>query len=370
MKELDYICHLNQSDFLSINIYHQLFQQFFEKGKRFFHKQFCGLIENIDNFCEELEKIENVSKVFETTDDDEKTIQYFFKHHYISVYVPSSNKITVDLVTDEKDFLERISLFLNNKFKEIEKSKQIHMIAPDEYSEQISLYPMGDISLPINRQNYDKEVLKKVDYIIKELNSENPAGRMVLIEGPSGVGKSYIIRGILKELNFGTCVLIPASMLDNLDKPTLIPLLMKNKRAVRNKVLEEISTEKSKPIILIIEDADSVLVPRSADNMSAISSLLNYTDGIFGSLFDIRIIATTNALRVEIEKSLLRPGRLLKRIHVDLLSTKKAEEIFERLTNQKRNFEKEVSLATVYSLAKGNEIDEAADEDQQHTVGF
>ena len=287
--------------------------------------------------------------------------------------MPNSNKITIDLTTDKKEFLEKITQFLETKFQEVKKEKQIHMIAPDEYTEQVSLYPMGDVSSELNRENYDEETLKKVDYVVTELNSKNPTGRMLLIDGSPGTGKSFLIRGILKELNFGICVLVPVSMLESLDKPTLIPLLMKNKlsKTTGNLVKSKVDSETtSKPIILILEDADNILVPRAADNMSAISSLLNYTDGIFGSLFDLRIIATTNAPHVEIEKALLRPGRLLKRIHVGLLSKAKAEEVYERLTGQKRKFEKEISLAAVYSLAKGNEIEEDSSEDRQQVVGF
>jgi hypothetical protein len=54
------------------------------------------------------------------------------------------------------------------------------------------------------------------------------------------------------------------------------------------------------PILFIIEDADDCLVPRGSGNVSTISSLLNYTDGIFGSMLDLRIIATTNAEKMEI----------------------------------------------------------------------
>lgn len=363
MKDLNNIIYFSKDEFLQNYIFYKLFQQFFETGEHFFSKQFCGLIKNVDIFCEELQKIANAKKVFDQIEEDIRSIYYFSDHNFISVYIPNSKKITIDVITDKKDFLEKVCVFLSEKFNKVEKEKQIHMIAPDEYTEQASLYPMGNVSSPLNRKNYSEETLKKVDYVVEELNSENPTGRMVIIDGNPGVGKSYLIRGILNQLNFGVCVLIPVSMLESLDKPTLIPLLMKNKTS-------GVTDEKGKPIILILEDADSVLTPRAADNMSAISSLLNYTDGIFGTLFDLRIIATTNASHVEIEKALLRPGRLLKRIHVDLLNPTKAAEIYEDLTGQKRSFEKDISLAAVYSLAKGNEIDIAAEVDHQQIVGF
>lgn len=385
-QELKTINYFNTEEFLRNEITFRLYRQFKETGKPFFNKNFNGLIENFESFCAELERLTTFKKVVDISSEDDLTRIYStdprdsFESepiHFISIYVPNDNKITMEMTTNDVELLEKVSEFCNSKFQELKKEKQIHMIAPDEYSEQTSLYPMGEVSCPLIRQNYSDDVLKKVDFVIKELNSENPIGRMVLVDGSPGTGKSFLIRGILNELNFGTCVLVPVSMLESLDKPTLIPLLLKNKRKSGSRLSKVISpknidssSEKSKPIILIIEDADSVLVPRQSDNMSAISSLLNYTDGIFGSLFDLRIVATTNASRVEIEPALLRPGRLLKRIHVDTLSAKKAEEVYFNLTSEKRKFEKDISLASVYSLSKGAEIDEDAEEEHQTVVGF
>lgn len=376
MREINTVHYFNQIEYLPNHIFNEFYQNFFEYGQEFFSKKFSGQVENFELFCKDLEENIDIRKCCDFIDSDDVTKIYYSPGRIVSIFSANSNKINIDLATDQKDFLDVFSSFVENKFQKVKEEQQIHMIAPDEYSEQVSLYPMGEISSPLNRDNYNEEILKKVDFVIKELNSENPLGRMVLIDGPPGCGKSYLIRGMLKELNYGVCVLVPVSMLESLDKPTLIPLLMKYKRKsgmigrlVKPPSDDVFKDKKGKPIILIIEDADSVLVPRQADNMSEISSLLNYTDGIFGSLFDLRIIATTNAPHVDIEKALLRPGRLLKRIHIDYLKPTKAEEIYKNLTGQKKTFEKEVSLATVYSMAKGNEPDEAVNQ-KDNVVGF
>ena len=373
-SKLKTINYFNYNEWLANDLTYRLFQQFLDKGTHFFKRNFTGLVEDFEVFCQELETLAAVKKVFDISEDDDDTTRiYLFERHFFSVYAPVSNKVTVEVITDDEAFLRKVSAFFDSKFKEIKKEKQIHMIAPDEFSEQTTLYPMGEVSSPLTRLNYNDDVLKKFDFVVKELNAEVPTGRMVLVDGLPGVGKSYLIRGLLNEINYGTCVLVPVSVLESLDKPTLVPLLMKQrqKKHGHNRFIEKESMNdsgKHKPIILIIEDADSVLVPRQADNMSAISSLLNYTDGIFGSLFDLRIIATTNAHHVEIEGALLRPGRLLKRIHVDLLKPSRAEEVFESLTKQKKIFKKETSLATVYSIANGNEPEEIQKE--ENVVGF
>ena len=371
MKTTNYF---SSDEWLQNDLIFRLFQQFLDKGTRFFRKNFSGLVEDFETLCQELEKLAEVKKVCDFVDDDATIRIYLFEHHFFSFYLPVSNKVTVEFVTDDESFLNVITTFFESKFKEIKKEKQIHMIAPDEFAETTTLYPMGDVTSPLTRLNYNEDVLKKFDFVVRELNAEVPAGRMVLVDGLPGVGKSYLIRGILNEINYGTCVLVPVSMLENLDKPTLIPLLLKQRQR-RNRsdefteTSEETVLKKHKPIILIVEDADSILIPRQADNMSAISSLLNYTDGIFGSLFDLRIIATTNAHHVEIEGALLRPGRLLKRIHVDLLKPIRAEEVFLSFTGQKKTFKNDISLAEVYSLSKGNESDSLLRK-EENVLGF
>lgn len=98
--------------------------------------------------------------------------------------------------------------------------------------------------------------------------------------------------------------------------------------------------------------------------MSLIQSLLNLGDGILGSLLDIRIVATTNADELRLDKAVTRPGRLSKMIDVNVLDPLTAQRIFRRLlpdadfpveingsTNPK---DFNVTLAEVYALARKN----------------
>jgi SpoVK/Ycf46/Vps4 family AAA+-type ATPase len=118
------------------------------------------------------------------------------------------------------------------------------------------------------------------------------------------------------------------------------------------------------PIILVLEDADRCLVTRAGENMSLIQSLLNLGDGILGSLLDVRIVATTNADELNLDKAITRPGRLSKMLDVNSLDPLTAQQIFRRLlpdakfpveingsTNPK---DFKVTLAEVYSLARQN----------------
>jgi ATP-dependent 26S proteasome regulatory subunit len=67
---------------------------------------------------------------------------------------------------------------------------------------------------------------------------------------------------------------------------------------------------------------------------------------------DLRIIATTNAKKVQIDEAILRPGRLCVYCSVGHLPAKQAGEVFRRLTGSEQEFGEKTTLAEVYRLAR------------------
>ena len=137
-------------------------------------------------------------------------------------------------------------------------------------------------------------------------------------------------------------MIIPGAMVSSIGDPSLVPTLLELK--------EESGPQ---PIVLVIEDGDMAMTQRAADNMSAISALLNASSGIVGDLMDLRIIATTNAKKPQLEKALLRKGRLSAVVEVGPLSDMRANRVFERLTGDKKEkYHSSASLANVYADAR------------------
>lgn len=63
--------------------------------------------------------------------------------------------------------------------------------------------------------------------------------------------------------------------------------------------------------MVIIEDAETLLMQRASDNHDALSNLLNIADGFLGAFLNLQIICTINTPIDKIDPALLRPGRLL-----------------------------------------------------------
>lgn len=190
-------------------------------------------------------------------------------------------------------------------------------------SGNLGITRIGFAGSPLERGNYTDAANKDYDYIIDDLKSKDPSGRVVILDGPTGTGKTHMVRAILMDAPNAMFVIVPPNMVASIGGPELIPLLLRTKE----------DYGKKGPIILVLEDADQCLAPRAADNMSSISSILNLGDGIFGSLFNVRIIATTNAKAKDIDLAIIRDMRLSKRISVQPMQYKDANAIYKRLFN-------------------------------------
>ena len=63
--------------------------------------------------------------------------------------------------------------------------------------------------------------------------------------------------------------------------------------------------------VVILEDAESLLMQRGADNQENLSNLLNISDGFLGEILKMHVICTINCPFDKIDSAILRPGRLV-----------------------------------------------------------
>ena len=103
--------------------------------------------------------------------------------------------------------------------------------------------------------------------------------------------------------------------------------------------------------ILVIEDAETILKSRSNGSENpAVTNILNLTDGILSSVLDIRVVATVN-VEEDIDKALLRKGRLKVKYNFDLLETEKSNKLLKKLGSDRVVTEPH-TLADLYNIAE------------------
>jgi hypothetical protein len=232
--------------------------------------------------------------------------------------------------------LATLAADLQSKFVSSVKTNLIFSIV--QTSSGLTTRSLGNGSSPLIKDNYNPEVLQEIEFVISSFSKTPPNGRIAILNGEPGTGKTHLIRSILARMD---CVflIVPSNLLGSLDKPEFIPLLL------------QVKSDYDKPVIMIIEDGDTCLVPRKGDNISTITSLLNLSDGILGSMIDIKMIISTNAAINEMDEAIMRPGRLCRNIHVGPLPYDRANLVYQRLQTDpeaKLEYRKFYTLAEIY----------------------
>lgn len=230
---------------------------------------------------------------------------------------------------------------------------------------------IGVGSSPIERNNYRPDAIRGFDKVVKDLQEPNPLGRISIFDGPPGTGKTYMVRALLEALPKLKFLILPSNMVDSLSGPQLLSALIEETKPTTPPSLDSENT-KRQTLVLVIEDADRCLSKRGADNLSALSNLLNMSDGIVGSLLDLRIVCTTNAEITDIDNAILRTGRLSARVEVGLLEPAQAKTIYARIGGiEPQTWDKKFyALSDVYAMAKGLDSKETESSTKKRKIGF
>jgi ATP-dependent 26S proteasome regulatory subunit len=104
-----------------------------------------------------------------------------------------------------------------------------------------------------------------------------------------------------------------------------------------------------------MEDAEKAVISREEGlgNESLVSSLLNIGDGILGSMLNLSIILTFNTARENVDKALLRKGRLHYEHEFNKLSIVDAQALINKL-KKKFDVVEPMSLAEIYNIDDDN----------------
>ena len=122
-----------------------------------------------------------------------------------------------------------------------------------------------------------------------------------IFHGPPGCGKTYFLRTVAARMVEKAAIyVVPLSEVELLSSPCYVKFWVEQTRKHNDKLK-----------IVILEDAEELLLPRDCGNRDRVSNLLNIADGFLGDHLKIQVIATTNAMIRQLDPAVLRPGRMV-----------------------------------------------------------
>jgi hypothetical protein len=339
------------------DIFYNIENLFFLLYKRHFSKMsFRVKKSDVDSFVENFSKITNTWNLMSVASDIKRSFHetLIFKGLYEEMIAQLTYTTEREYEGDYDKTFDAIFLYdtsnsssveyllsLKNQFGYFpDNNSNVHLFQKDEYNNMVlQPYDIKGFDIDIN-ENYDDSFEKTNERILewcKDFSLEN--NRIVLLHGEPGSGKTNYIKYLLNQANTVRKIYIPPTYVEALADPAFLGFIKNYSNS-----------------LLIIEDAEKILVSREQDDYnSAMSILLNLADGIMGSVLNFKIIATFNTNEERIDKALKRKGRMFLKHYFDKLSKEKTRHLYYKLYNAEPP-EERMTLGDIYNSESNGDI--------------
>ena len=244
------------------------------------------------------------------------------------IYIYSMNKFIKEIVVYSDEEPTYLKDFVKESEENTSKNPEFIYITRDTNGGFSNTILEINHNLNVSLDNYNEDL----PYDKMKEFCEGDSSGLMLLSGLCGTGKTTIIKKLIHDCSDTQFILLSADTLANIDSTTFMSYLIKN----------------GSNAVLVMEDCDTLLKSRDIiGNSSAISTLLNLSDGILGDALNLKFICTYNTDESNIDKALLRKGRLKLKYVFGKLSKDRVHKLNPKLNT-------EMTLAEIYNTTDNN----------------
>lgn len=235
---------------------------------------------------------------------------------------------------------------------------KVHLFIKNQYGDY-GFEPIA-INLPENLDlelNYGKTFID-IDKKIKERLEEKPNG-LFMFHGMPGTGKTTYIKYLAGQVK-RDFIYIPTTMIEYFTSdPNCLHTLIQKPNSV-----------------IILEDAEKAILKRLGDGMdsSAVSSLLNLSDGILSDILKTSVIVTYNCPKQDVDDALKRKGRLQMDYEFTALNEEDSKKLAKKLKYSKKIIDEKIikpmTLSEIYNIEKETEFYGDTKKENSKQIGF
>lgn len=190
---------------------------------------------------------------------------------------------------------------------------------------------------------------------IRRLNARRYG--LTVLTGNPGTGKTTLMRSLAHWLSkTHIFYFMPASRFAAVESGNLVSFWADENR---NSKLRK---------VLILEDAENILLRRETYNRENVATLLNLTDGMLGDALGLHVVCSLNSELADLDPAVLRPGRLIAHRDFDLLTADEARQLAAALGLPPPASDERISLAEFFN--RRGPSSEAPAPSRRRSIGF